>query len=253
MSIGRRAFLVQFVATALPASSRRRLIYNYDAWSPFYQGHAEKAIGGAIAPLLRTQVTTLALSPNVGQSLSYPSRVGEMCHTHRTSAQAEAEIYKGMGDVVARAAYGVAEVWRTQKTDAFGLLVKKAVDAGLEVFASFRMNDMHMVLNEGGQGAYTDAFYRDHPEWRLPRRGLNYAIPEVRRYRLAVFEELLTRYPFQGLDLDFLRGVPFFPKGTGEQHCAVMTAFLGEVRAMMRRLNRKLVLTARVPSRAGLP
>jgi hypothetical protein len=248
MPIGRRDFLLLLGSPALPARSRRRLIYNYDAWSPFYQGHSEKAIRGAIAPMLGTQVTTLALSPNVGQSLSYPSRVGEMCHTHRVSEQAKAEIYKGMGDVVARAADGVAEAWRSRKKDAFGLLVKTAVNAGIEVFASFRMNDMHMVLNEGGQGAYTDAFYRDHPEWRLPRRGLNYAIPEVRRYRLAVFEELLIRYPFQGLELDFLRGVPFFPKGTGEEHCALMTAFLGEVRAMTRRLNRKLLLTARVPS-----
>jgi hypothetical protein len=248
MPIGRRAFLLQLAAPALPAQSRRRLFYNYDPWAPFYQGHSEKAIRAAIAPLLGTQVTTLALSPNVGQSLNYPSRVGEMCHTHPISAQAKAEIYKGMGDTVARAADGVAEAWRLRKIDAFGLLVKTAVDAGLEVFASFRMNDMHMVLNEGGQGAYTDAFYRDHPDWRLPRRGLNYAIPEVRRYRLAVFEELLTRYPFQGLELDFLRGVPFFPKGTGKEHCALMSGFLGDVRAMMRRLNRKLVLTARVPS-----
>ncbi|MCX6621898.1 MAG: hypothetical protein NTY38_12665, partial [Acidobacteria bacterium] len=225
MPFGRRAFLL-WLASA--ARSKRRLIYNYDAWSPFYQGHSEKTIRGAIAPLLGTQVTTLAL------------------------------VFKGMGDIVARAAWDVAEAWRARKFDAFGLLVKTAVESGLEVFASFRMNDMHMVLNEGGQGAYTDTFYREHPEWRLPRRGLNYAIPEVRRYRLAVFEELLTRYPFHGLDLDFLRGVPFFPKGTGEENCAVMTVFLGEVRAMMRRVNPKLVLTARVPSslegcrRAGL-
>jgi len=248
MPTGRRAFLLRLASSVLPGGSRRRLIYNYHAWAPFYQEHSEKAIRAAIAPLLNTQVTTLALSPNVGQSLSYPSRVGEMCHTPKVSEQALANIYKGMGDIVARAAYGVAEAWRSKRLDAFGLLVKTAVDAGLEVFASFRMNDMHMVLNEGGQGAYTDAFYRTHPQWRLLRRGLNYAIPEVRRYRLAIFEELLTRYPFHGLELDFVRGVPFFPKGTGEQNCAVMTAFLGEVRAMMRRLNRRLILTARVPS-----
>lgn len=253
----------------------RRLLYNYDAWGPFLKGHSAERIHENIDVFSGTQVTTVMLSPNVGQSLSYPSEVGEMCHWRPLSAEERNYLSKGMGEPFARAAEGVAEMWRNKGIDSFGLLVERAVTRGFETLASFRMNDLHMVRMLDSQGPYVDAFYRTHPEWRLPASwGLNYAISEVRQYRLAQLEELLRRYPFAGLELDFLRRPPYFPPDGGEEAYAgatlptrrlshflqdmaedsvpVMTEFVGKVREMTLRVarekGRKILLAARVPS-----
>ena len=252
----------------------RRLSYNYDAWAPFYQGLSREEIYKNIDMFLGTQVTTLMLSPNVGQSLTYPSQVGEMCHTVEMTPDEQAYLSKSMVDMVAKASEGVAQLWKDKHIDPFGLVVERAVAKGFETFASYRMDDVHMVHMREGQGPYTDAFYRQHPEWRVPGSWqLNYAIPEVRRHRLAQLEELVRRYPLDGLEMDFHRGVPFFAgteKGPGEppaiatratpgfpgeyaeESAPLMTEFVREVRQMTERVSRergrKLLLAARVPS-----
>src|ERR1035437_4455164 len=87
---------------------------------------------------------------------------------------------------------------------------------------------LHMVALENGHGPYTDALYRAHPEWRLPAGGLNYAVPEVRAHRLAMMEGLLRRYPFTGLEMDFLRGPPFFPPNQTPGAAAFQAHGVGE-------------------------
>ena len=262
-ALSRRSFVASMMAGAAPAGKSRRLCYNYDAWSPFYEGLSAPAIHANVDMFAGTQVTTLMLSPNIGQALSYPSQVGEMCHSRESAAPVLEQVRSGMGEMVAQAGMGLARAWREKRVDGFGLLVEHCLARGLETFASFRMNDLHMVTLDGGRGPYTDEFYRRHPEWRVTaRRGLNYAIPEVRRYRLAVLEELLRRYPLAGLDLDFHRTAPFFPAGTAEASAPLMTEFIVQVREMTRRVaketNRRILLSARVPSslvgcrRAGL-
>lgn len=258
----------------------RRLLYNYDAWSPFLQGFSPDEIYKNIDMFLGTQVTTVMLSPNAGQSVVYPSQVGEMSHSVEITPEERADIYKAMGETAAKAAEGVAQLWKEKHVDAFGIVVERAVAKGFETFVSFRMNDVHMVTIREGQGPYTDAFYRQHPEWRIPgTRYLNYAIPEVRRHRLEQLEELIRRYPVDGLELDFQRGLPYFPGEGGiiderpanktvtpwsphiprgfpeeyaEKNAALMTGFVREVRQMTERVSRergrKILLAARVPS-----
>ena len=254
----------------------RRLLYNYDAWGPFLKGHSMEAIHRNIDLFAGTQVTTVMLSPNAGQSVSYPSQVGDMCHSRPLSAEQRTILYKGMGEVFAKATEGVAELWQRQKVDAFGLLVQRALSRGMEVFGSFRMNDVHMAQMEDGKGPYTDQFYRDHPEWRVPGSwALNYGVAEVQQYRLAQLEELVRKYPLQGLELDFVRGVPYFasdlpqqaqlnmpskatrsipgfPRDLAENSVPVMTSFIRDVRKMTERVSRetgrKILLAVRVPS-----
>jgi len=181
-----------------------------------------------------------------------------------------------MGDVFARATEGIRDLWEKQKIDAFGLLVKRVLDQGMEVFGSFRMNDVHMAQMQDGKGPYTDQFYRDHPGWRIPGSwALNYGVAEVRQYRLAQLEELVRKYPLHGLELDFVRGVPYFssdlpqdiqsqlpakatrskpvfPSDLAEKSAPIMTSFVKDVRNMTKRVSRetgrKILLAVRVPS-----
>jgi|UniRef100_UPI00404AAA8C hypothetical protein len=252
-------------------SKSRRLIYNYDAWGPFIRPETIDDLQENVDILQGTQVTTVMLSPNFGQSMCYPSEVSELCHWREHSPEEKAVFHHEMGPRFARASEWVARQWRKHGMDAFGVLVQDVVKAGLEVFATIRMNDVHCLTLEERRGPYTDKFYREHPEYRLQQSGgLNYAFPEVRAHRLACLEEMVRRYPFAGLELDFMRGVPFFPGDTppdnpyygqhpityprdySEGSIPIMTEFIGEIRRMLDRvckeLGRKIELAVRVSS-----
>jgi hypothetical protein len=249
----------------------RRLIYNYDAWGPFIRPETIEDLKTNVDLFEGSQVNTVMLGPNFGQSMCYPSEVSEMCHWREHSPEERKEFHFSMGTRFARASEWVAEKWRRDGVDAFGTLVQCVVESGREAFATIRMNDVHCMTLEDYRGPYTDKFYREHPEYRLPQNaGLNYAIPEVRAHRLGCFEEMVRRYPFAGMELDFVRGVPFFPgdnppddahKGEhpityprdySESCCPLMTEFIGEIRAMFDRvgeeLDRKIELCVRVGS-----
>lgn len=249
----------------------RRLIYNYDAWGAFLWVRKPEDIRKNVDLFAGTQVTTLMLCPNMGQSTVYPSKVSEMCHWREQSPEERAKFHHELGTLFAQASERIADLWRQQGVDAFGLLVQSVVDSGREAFATIRMNDVHCLTAEERRGPYTDAFYRDHPECRLQQNGgLNYGRPELRAHRLACFEELLRNYPFAGLELDFVRGAQFFPadfppenpaEGThpltfprdyAEGSCPIMTEFVGEVRRMVERVGRekgrKIELCVRVTS-----
>lgn len=249
----------------------RRLIYNYDAWGPFIRPKTVEDLRANVDLFEGSQVNTVMLSPNFAQSMCYPSEVSEICHWRAHLPEQRKEFHQHMGTHFARASEWVANKWREEGVDVFGALVQCVVESGREVFATIRMNDVHCLTLEDHQGPYTDKFYREHPEFRLQQSGgLNYAIPEVRAYRLACFEEMVRRYPFTGVELDFVRGVPFFPgdnppddphegqhpltypRDYAESSCPHMTEFLGQIRTMLDRvgleLGRKIELCVRVGS-----
>ena len=255
----------------MSTSAPRRLIYNYDAWGPFIRPQTIEDLRENVQLFDGSQVTTVMLGPNFGQSMCYPSEVSEMCHWREHTPEEKKEFHHRMGPRFARASEWVAEKWRKDGVDAFGALVQGVVDNGLEAFATIRMNDVHCLVLDDRKGPYTDKFYRDHPDYRLQQSGgLNYAIPAVRAHRIACFEEMVRRYPFKGMELDFVRGVPFFPgdnppndphegehpitypRDYSEGYCPIMTGFIGEIRAMFDRvgqeLDRKIELCVRVGS-----
>lgn len=253
------------------ANPARRLIYNYDAWGAFIRVHRPEDVQANVDLLAGSQVTTVMLSPSMGQSMIYPSQVSELCHWREQDAAERAKFHHELGTMFASASERIAALWRRDGVDAFGLLVRSVVASGREAFVSMRMNDVHCLTAEERRGPYTDKIYREHPECRLQQSGgLNYARAEVRAHRLACFEELLRNYPFAGLDLDFARGAPYFPpelpveqpaegahphvfpRDYAEAFCPVMTEFVGEVKRLVDRVGReqgrKIALSVRVTS-----
>jgi len=117
---------------------------------------------------------------------------------------------------------------------------------------SVRMNDMHDAPTPGTN--LFSRFYMEHPELHLHNdafcgwsaTGLNYAYPAVRAHYLALIEELVRDYDCEILELDFLRFHSYFPREDFAQHCAIMTAFIREVRAMLDATGRRIALLARV-------
>jgi len=79
-------------------------------------------------------------------------------------------------------------------------------EIGVQVHAWVSINE-----DDHGWGLRSE-FSRDHPEYRWRRRDgrmyhsqLSFAFPEVRRYKLAILEELMRGYAIDGFFIDWIR------------------------------------------------
>lgn len=152
--------------------------------------------------------------------------------------------------------------------DVVKVFIERCRLRGQAPFVSFRLNDAHhkeFVDPKPGAkpgssiGMSVTRLYADHPEYRIKPGSLrgadlvqNWAVPEVRAQKLALIRELCENYDLDGLELDFLRFYSFFrmEETSREQRCAIMTAFVGEVRGLLNRTargGRRRWLCARVP------
>ena len=79
----------------------------------------------------------------------------------------------------------------------------------------------------------------------------NYALPEVREYKLSIVRELAEIYDFDGIELDFARLAPHLPMGHQWEQRQALTDFVASVRQVFldveRRRGRPLLLAVRVP------
>ena len=263
----------------------RRFIYNSDANHTYYYKTPPMSVAdlqGYVDEVVGTGVTTFFASPNWGMPTAYPSEVTEMIGAQLTAEQL-AE-YREVGrDKEVSAERAISNFYAIYDSghDPFGVLIDRAREKDLEIFVSYRLNEIHDVQNP--DSIIVTDFWRDHPEWRVGKIGdeispafaeiiggredhpvhpivaswfpgaLNFAIPEVRAQRLAELRECCERYPIDGLDLDFQRFPIYFPQDEGPQHVEEMTAWMREVRAMTREVGaqrgRPLQLSARIMAR----
>jgi len=152
--------------------------------------------------------------------------------------------------------------------DLMRIYIEGARTHGLAVYASFRMNDAHAC--DEARGWYGRSQQKmDRPdlllgspvpggvhgaEWSFSWRW-NYAEEEVRKRFLGLFDETLTRYDFDGLELDFSRAPPFFRSGEVFRNIPTLTRFMRDAREISRRHSaskgREIRLIARVPVGIG--
>jgi len=161
--------------------------------------------------------------------------------------------------------------------DPRAVLVDAAHKAGMEIFASLRMNDIHCSSNgrvrpqkrERPELLIGEAFaFSPYPhllEGEEPQyeagyplsvmqafwAGFDYARPEVRELRRARVEELARNYDFDGIELDFFRHPLFFKPGEERENLEAMTDLVRNMRADLIRVGaergRPCLLAARVP------
>ena len=149
--------------------------------------------------------------------------------------------------------------------DLLKIYIDRARELELGMFASFRMNDAHVNLEDRGwYGRSAQKLERTdlllgHPVWWGAGQAdkwnfswqWNYAKKEVRDRFLGLFEEVLTRYDFDGLELDFSRGYLLFRTGERFKNIPTLTQFMRNAREIVRRKQsekgRELKLIARVP------
>lgn len=149
--------------------------------------------------------------------------------------------------------------WREQRVDFVGTLVDQTRRRGLEVFWNSRVAPVDPPQPSLGQ-PLTDPDRRNwlkerHPDW-VQRcwwwHGLyDLSSPGLREHKVSVLRDLLDRYAFDGIQLDFSRHQPTLPIGRQWQHRESATAYVRGVREMCLEMEEKtgrpILLTVKVP------
>lgn len=134
----------------------------------------------------------------------------------------------------------ILDEFRSSGTDILHTVADQVRKRDKRILASIRMSDVHHA--SGIYDFLTPKFMRDHPDWRIKREdgtpdvAMDYAHQGVRDHRMAIFTELVENYDIDGLELDFMRSCRYFAEHEAESHCDTMTAFVGDIRAMLDRV-----------------
>jgi len=217
----------------------RRFLMDNDG-SNFFQGTMTEDIQASIAEAVwecPANVTTYLLCSGAG-TYYYPTKVG---------------------DVVPNAP--LLHAAHKKGLDPFGMFLEALKRAGKETFITYRMNDVHNPTEDWN----LPRVRREHPdcivdigaveanraEWMS--YCMDYSRPEVREYVLATFRELVELYDVDGIQLDWMR-FPRHLSGSPEQVWEkrhFLTEFTSQVRSIIRRSGKRILLTARVPTSAA--
>ncbi|MFW6162484.1 MAG: hypothetical protein ACODAJ_06915 [Planctomycetota bacterium] len=241
--------LVLLVAAVAAAGQKPpfRLLYNNDSTnvancdSPFHQRGeplTDEAIAGSIDEVADKGVDCYLLSPGLGHVPWWKSKLIPD-HYQRWAEETGLEP-------------GVFGQYLMDGGDFAKVLVERCRHHKMAPFVSFRLNDVHRMEYAGEQdprSVWVSRFYRDHPEyWIEPdhkkkwkpgyhhRRGLNWAEPEVRAYKLALITELCESYDLDGFELDFLRDHVLFRDDVPRaKRIKIVTGFVRKIRAVLDR------------------
>ncbi len=256
-----------------------RLIYNSDANNIFIYDDPPMSADDVydyVDEAADAGVTSFFISPNWGMNMNYPTEVGDMIG-ERAGPELEAKIT--LDAPPKSTERGIANLRALIKAghDPLGLIVNRAKERGLEIFVSFRLNEVHAVEQE--DHVIFSHFWKENPQWHIGKAGdplpqvylnilgpnthpivagwlpggLDFSVAEVRAHRLAQLRECCEKYDIDGLDLDFQRFPMYFKPGEEENNIPLMTAWMRDVRIMVQEVGdkrgRPVLLSARIMAR----
>ncbi|UCH35050.1 MAG: family 10 glycosylhydrolase [Armatimonadota bacterium] len=196
-------------AAPQPRNAPKVIVVNNDGFSDFYGGHYDsaQAIRESILPYRDTQVAVLEWCITSGSRVNYPSEVTEIIGEGMTE-------FPRRGD---KLACETMQQLAAEGVDTLAVVCKAAHDAGVQCYASMRMNGDYpgSWMGEGIPAMFNSNFWREHPEFRVrdkngeDRTKLSYAFAEVRDFKLRILAEAAQR-DIDGINLDYLRHPAFF-------------------------------------------
>ena len=198
-----------------------RVIFNCDghAVAKDARGDLDQWIQNLFGPLEKSHVDAIFWCDGAGgNTANYQSRVLE-----RTGARAgKPRTY--------------IDDWIAQGNDPPRVVVRESHRRGLDVFFSFRINDIH----DSFMPDEMPTFKVQNPDWMLGKQNyhgvtsfptsLNFAVQEVRDLKFRIVEEIFHQYDFDGLEVDFMRGSPYFMPGTEARNAHLLTTMLRRMR-----------------------
>jgi hypothetical protein len=211
-----------------PAAERQppyRVIFNCDGHAVFKDasGDLDRWIQNLFGPLENSHVDALFWCDGAGgNTANYDSQVLEL--TGERIGKVDPNLRRMIDE----------------GNDPPKVVVREAKKRGMDVFYSFRINDIHDALRPPADSVELPRFKVEHPEWLIGEKrygnvtsfstALNFAVPEVRDLKFRVIEEIFRRYDFDGLEIDFLRSPPYFLPGKELESSPILTQFLMRVR-----------------------
>ena len=211
-----------FNPISLPAAERvsskpYRVIFNCDGHGVFAdaKGNIDAFVQNVFGPLEDSHVDALFWCDGTGgNTANYDSTVLERTGTSNNQ----------IDPVLSR--------WIEEGNDPPKVIVREAHQRKLDVFYSFRINDIH----DGHIPSEFPTFKQEHPEWMLGDQfdefptSLNFAVPEVRDIKLRTIEEIFAKYDFDGIELDLMRFPRFFVEFLEYRNSFILTDFMRTVR-----------------------
>lgn len=259
-----------------PLPKKYRLMYDSDGGNLFIYKKppmTPEMLYPYIDEVAETGITSFFMSPQYGMPMIFPTKVAKMIGEDVNSEFASKITIDAKPKTIERGIVNLRSLINAGH-DPYGLVINRAHQNGLETFISFRLNEVHWV--EKKDALILSHFWKEHPEWRIgengdslsqvyldilgPRTnpivagwlpgGLNFAIPEVRAYRLAQMREMCERFNIDGLDLDFQRFPMYFKLGEEAKQIETMTNWIREIREMTIEIGKKrgrpILLCARI-------
>jgi len=230
----------------------RRLTASLDGFSFIYDRRptTAEALLAEVEVYRHTDFDTLILQMGGADQVNYPSDPGQMMGQ-------DLDDFARAGD--GHYAAALRELAR-QRINPTKVLIDGAHDVGMKVHVAVR--PAAWVHSEPLADFFRSRFYQSHPEWRCvdrdgtPVARMSLAVPEVRRHLVTVLNEAV-RLGADGAHVIYARGVPLVlyerpfldrfrerfkldareldesDERIGQLRCEVLTALMGEIRAML--------------------
>lgn len=235
---------------------QRRIIYNNDGCDLFYPESStpEGFLARRNKATLNTQVDSIFYCTGAATMFTHRAKVGEVYGKYTPEGMNLPQNIKNLDE--------------KYDTDALELTIQFCHQNNLEVFFTHRINDIHDCFLD----LELSAWKREHPHYLMgkygdwdkfeeidPRRrwaALDFEIPDVREYLLAIIEDVLSRYDLDGIEIDYLRNPLFFrttreSKPATDEQIKILTGFQQQVRDLAykhgNRRGRPILVCVRVP------
>ena len=182
----------------------------------------------AVDQIAGTAVDTLVYGVAC-EGLFYPSKIGKTFREPPFRGEYSAPFWRAWANMQSLIDRGL---------DPLQVLVERAHEKGLDFIASMRMGNYHGMK----------------PEHMPSNGGRGLAEPDVREYLFSVFEEVLTEYPIDGIELDF-SAYPamewFFHPDEGRNDAHILTDMVNRLAELVRQDGKNRTIGARIlPHRA---
>ncbi len=210
---------------------RPRIIYNDDSCTLGLVNppHTPEMIDRAVDYLVGSQVDRISWS-------FFCSWLAQTWYSQRIENYFDlAE--KATGEGASYLQYNAMYSLYQQQIDYLPILIEKFHRHDKEFYAAIRMNDCH--LKSEPNGAFSPEFWRHNQDKRLwgvaegmsyYNAALDYSYDVVRERVFTAIDEILERYPVDGLELDFLRNEFAFNPDEAEAKQPILTNFIARIR-----------------------
>ena len=190
-----------------------------DAWRP-------------IDEVAGTSVDTFIYGVERGDGLFYPSRAGLQFGSDELPF-AEQDSVDGSRQAYAWRTWENMQSLSQRGLDPLRVLIDRSHEKGMEFIASLRIAAYGGLLDEQ-RIPVPDAWRTDKMEPLSRHLGGDFARQDVRDHQFAVLGELATRYPVDGIELDFAFMPFYFDPEQVQQHLSTMTEYVRSVSEMVR-------------------